>query len=556
MEKTKDSILLSYKKELDLIWEKNVIPVGEDVLSFIYRSSIERLSSKFQFLKKININSKGISIEKLNEEDISPQDLKKGLQRFISEISNIFEKLWDGILNEEKSRLEEIFYFVVKYLRSFSKEVYLSKNTKVIVDIAEKYIKKIFNIDSLALIMDLRGINIFGYGKEEFISFVMDIYEDLFGRRIKREHIRIYLNGKEISEIETSRSFYKPYMLFPLITEKKDIGLMGVSKEKGSFDKKDLTLFSFLSSQISNAIKNLEYITYIKDLAIRDALTGLYNRRYFDEIFHYEYIRAKRYNFPLSFIMIDIDHFKLINDTFGHLIGDKVLQEVARLIKRSIRQADIGVRFGGEEFAIILPNTPLDKAIDIAERIRKRIESYEISLNNGKKLSITISEGISSLRKDTVSEEQIIEEADKALLRAKIAGRNRIYLFTEKGLKEIKSGIIERRKFKRMPVDFKMEYIVLSSLNKKSVGRVINMSEEGICFENSPIQIQPETLLLVDLNLPIKDGEKFHVKAIAQVRWKKKEREKIIVGATFTPLSSKDRELIKKIFFSKSKSEI
>jgi len=554
MGKIKDNILLSYKRELDLIWERNVIPVGEDALSFIYRVSIERLSSKFRFLKKIDINNKWISIERLNEENISPQDLKEGLKRFISEISNIFKILWDGILNEEESYLEEIFY-LVKSLRSFNKEIYLSKNMKFILDIAEKYIKEIFKIDSLALIMDLRGINIFGYGKENFIPFVMGIYEELFGRRIRKEYTKIFLNGKEISEIKPSRSFSEAYMLFPLIA-KKDIGLIGISKEKGSFDKKDLALFSFLSSQIANAIKNLEYISYIKGLAIRDPLTGLYNRRYFDEIFHYEYIRAKRYNFPLSFIMIDIDHFKLINDTFGHLIGDKVLQEVARLIKGSIRQADIGVRFGGEEFAIILPNTSLDKAIEIAERLRRRIEDHEISLNKEKKLSITVSEGVSSLREDTLSEEQIIEEADKALLKAKMAGRNRIYLFTEKGLKEIKSGIIERRKFKRVPVDFKMEYMIISSLNKKNIGRVINMSEEGICFENSSIQIQPDSLLLVDLNLPIEDGEKSHVRAIAQVRWKREDKEKTIVGAIFTPLSSKDRELIKKYFFSKGRSEI
>ncbi len=155
-----------------------------------------------------------------------------------------------------------------------------------------------------------------------------------------------------------------------------------------------------------------------------DSLTGLNNRRYFDEIINKESERAERYHHPTSLIMLDLDHFKKVNDNFGHQTGDRVLRTLGKILLEEVRQCDTPCRYGGEEFAIILPETELGKAIKIAERIRHAIEQENIVTHNNIHLKITASLGIACTEENQSID--LIEAADQALYHAKKSGRNRL----------------------------------------------------------------------------------------------------------------------------------
>ncbi len=163
-----------------------------------------------------------------------------------------------------------------------------------------------------------------------------------------------------------------------------------------------------------------------KKLATLDALTDLYNRRYFTEQAEKEFLRAQRYQLALTLISIDIDHFKKINDNYGHLAGDKVLIEVAKQIKINLRQTDILARIGGEEFSILLPETTTAEALVFAERIRACQSLLKITGDWQGQIQLTVSIGISSYQDKDCNFGVLFSRADKALYHAKSAGRNRV----------------------------------------------------------------------------------------------------------------------------------
>lgn len=156
-----------------------------------------------------------------------------------------------------------------------------------------------------------------------------------------------------------------------------------------------------------------------------DSLTGLYNRRNFDSNLEREFIRAKRYKSELCIAIIDIDFFKKINDSYGHLCGDFILKEVAYLISENFRKTDMVFRFGGEEFVVILPETPISQVSIPLERLRQTVEQNNFSYN-GNKLKVTISIGAALNNAETT--EEFLDNADKALYEAKNNGRNRLVI--------------------------------------------------------------------------------------------------------------------------------
>lgn len=160
-------------------------------------------------------------------------------------------------------------------------------------------------------------------------------------------------------------------------------------------------------------------------LASTDSLTLLHNRRHLTELTEAEITRSERYDKPLSVLLIDIDHFKLINDLFGHLKGDQVLQHLAKLIRLELRQHDLIGRWGGEEFLIVLPETDIDTAEQVAERIREAISGFNWSDNLKKDMTVTLSVGVSQLAPNETLN-RIINRADKALYISKSCGRNRV----------------------------------------------------------------------------------------------------------------------------------
>jgi len=183
-----------------------------------------------------------------------------------------------------------------------------------------------------------------------------------------------------------------------------------------------------LESLVSERTRELEDKNrQLERLATRDPLTGLYNRRYIEGKLDEETARARRYGPPLSVVVLDLDDFKKVNDTLGHAVGDEVLVAVASRLRQDVRQVDVVGRMGGEEFIVILPNTPATSAIVMGERIRSQVSQLDSVLKaDGSPLRMTISGGISQFRKDDASPKEMLERADRVLYQAKREGKNRI----------------------------------------------------------------------------------------------------------------------------------
>jgi len=187
-----------------------------------------------------------------------------------------------------------------------------------------------------------------------------------------------------------------------------------------------------LRARIRSALRISSLLRMLEQKAQIDGLTGLYNRDYFEKRWGQEYDRSSREHTPLALAMVDIDHFKSVNDSFGHPAGDSVIEGVARLLERHLRQYDIACRFGGEEFALILPGTDTGKAVAICERIRAECERLEWAKLAARKVTVSI--GVAGCAQGpTMPAGAWVEHADQCLYRAKSEGRNRIVSTEEHG---------------------------------------------------------------------------------------------------------------------------
>lgn len=177
-----------------------------------------------------------------------------------------------------------------------------------------------------------------------------------------------------------------------------------------------------------DVIKKINFMySQTKHMSITDPLTGLFNRRHFESNLDREFSRAKRYKNDLSFAIIDIDFFKKINDTYGHCCGDYVLKEVAYLISNTFRISDMVFRYGGEEFVVILTETPLENSVIPLERLRKAVENSNFTFNH-EEIKVTVSIGAASVENDVANAWEMFDLADKALYSAKENGRNQVKL--------------------------------------------------------------------------------------------------------------------------------
>lgn len=189
--------------------------------------------------------------------------------------------------------------------------------------------------------------------------------------------------------------------------------------------KDEIGVLSKVFSHLVSSVR--DYSEKLRQLSIHDALTGLFNNREFESRFDKEWERSVRYNISLSFFMLDIDLFKRFNDDFGHRVGDEVLKSVAKVLQENIRSSDTAFRYGGEEFCVMLPETNLEKAKIVAEKLRTKVGALPAFVAEGKETRrITISVGIASFPECTIEKERLVSLADRALYSAKEKGRNRV----------------------------------------------------------------------------------------------------------------------------------
>jgi two-component system, cell cycle response regulator len=181
---------------------------------------------------------------------------------------------------------------------------------------------------------------------------------------------------------------------------------------------------SFLLDQGALALENAARYNFAKDLLYIDELTGLYNYRYLEVVIDRELKRSERYGSPLSVLFLDIDLFKMVNDMFGHLIGSKVLREVGHLLRKSVRDLDAVIRYGGDEYTIILVETGVEGAAVVAERIRKAVEAYTFAKDEGLAIKLTVSLGYACSPDDGHTKKELLELADQAMYRGKASGKN------------------------------------------------------------------------------------------------------------------------------------
>jgi diguanylate cyclase (GGDEF)-like protein len=205
------------------------------------------------------------------------------------------------------------------------------------------------------------------------------------------------------------------------------LGVISIARPGRPFTERQRELFEYLTNQAAISIENVDLHEAIQRQAVTDELTGLFNHRRFQEVITAEVERTRRFGQELGLIMLDIDNFKRVNDTYGHLQGDLVLREVAHVLRDSSREIDEPARYGGEEMAVALPQTGLQGAYDFAERVRQRIEALQLPLLDGEgTLRVTASFGAASLPHSAkVDKDALVAAADAALYRAKRSGKNR-----------------------------------------------------------------------------------------------------------------------------------
>ena len=253
-----------------------------------------------------------------------------------------------------------------------------------------------------------------GYAAQAFREGKAKIFNQI------HEGSQIYYES-EIADVSSIQSAISVPLFSP---KKKPLGVLSLDSTKANaFDTVNLKMISSFAATATSAILNAQLHAEIQKLAVTDSLTSTLNRRGMFQVGKHEFIRAQRYNRPVSVIFFDLDHFKKVNDTYGHDSGDQILSKIAAISKKSIREIDILGRYGGEEFLIILPEANAQEAFEIAERIRKEIAAFVFTIN-GTTLRITLSLGVAEINDEIQEIKELIKIADQAMYQSKQNGRN------------------------------------------------------------------------------------------------------------------------------------
>ena len=363
------------------------------------------------------------------------------MARSLSELENKLAELEARFaeienLNTLLSRQVKEYYLLFDSVRKLGTATGLKDFYKIL----DKVFKRSFKIDEYAVIMK--------HQKSDILSVFHSM--GLSKRRLKEifYHLDEGMVGKVYLE---KRAVYIPDLSlvksFPYYFEKKPLkgclfylpvvdqhntcfGVLKLRKIiKNTFSDEERSVLQKLQQEIGVAFLNVQKLELLNSKSYVDELTHLYNRRYYNEHFSVEFKRAQRYGHGLSLMFIDIDNFKEINDQYSHSVGDTVLKSVSVYIRKMTRSSDICIRYGGDEFLVLLPETSRDAAVEVATKLQKAVESIPVNFN-GKldELVVSLSMGIASYPEDTIEPKMLIELADRALYEAKKTGKDQIII--------------------------------------------------------------------------------------------------------------------------------
>ncbi|MCX7023386.1 MAG: GAF domain-containing protein [Spirochaetes bacterium] len=264
---------------------------------------------------------------------------------------------------------------------------------------------------------------------EELVIHEIPISAGIGGRTVRTRQTQFVRNVRNDPSFLTASSKVESEICIPLLKNDNVLGVLNIeSNSSRPLTEKDIDLLTAFANPVALAIDNARLHAEITSLALTDGMTGLVNRRAFDQIFDLEIARAVRYPHQLALIMIDIDSFKVYNDTYGHPAGDERIKAIARILLANVRDPDIAARYGGEEFVIILPHTAKAGAMILAERLRESAEALSPvkSTSNAPIAGYTLSLGVASFPEDSMTPAGLLFAADNAELTAKRLGKNRI----------------------------------------------------------------------------------------------------------------------------------
>jgi len=368
------------------------------------------------FSDQLNLRRQGIE-EELNvsgRDSLHLRELHSALEKKITNYESL--KDFTGVLNNETA-LENISDMVVS--RTF--DLFGGKGNVLLFLFGEKTRK-----------LELRAIK-----KEHPGEKIKEKAGDLFDQWALRH------NQPLLVEDTTSDFRFDPdrvrqelsrtvgsLVCVPLITETNVLGVLRVdSPLQEAYSSDDLRFLSCIGDVAKLSLENAIYFGHMQELSVTDGLTGIFLRRYCLERLKEEFLRAERTNTPLSFLMLDLDHFKEMNDTHGHLAGDSILKKIAKSLKDFFDlPGNIVSRYGGEEFCVVLPYANKQEALRLAQSFRASMAEKEIAIRR-QKVKVTVSIGVASYPDDVLIFEDLIRRSDEALLQAKRGGRNRVCSF-------------------------------------------------------------------------------------------------------------------------------
>jgi diguanylate cyclase (GGDEF)-like protein len=363
---------------------------------------------------------------------IEQEKVLKGREEALNRLTTVGIKHLQEESEESEREIKE-----TTAIYSAAKELNKTMTLDSCMEEVSEILKKVMKINFKISLEDISFVIIFKREVDYYIAKAWGYDEDALKpsekqvvasvlRNVSKSDDVIYIPKTEDGGSVAGGALIKSVVYMPFYIGKKLLGVIFISSVKENiFVEKNIESLRILSNQIAIAMEKVHLYEEVQQMSITDGLTGLVVHRHFQEKLELEIKRAARYGGSLSLMMGDIDFFKKINDTYGHLAGDYILKTIALILKNHTLRTDIVARYGGEEFVIIMPECDKDEAHMRAVKIRKDIESYRFNFNS-QEIKVTMSMGVAAYPGDAITRRTLIDKADKALYKAKEEGRNRV----------------------------------------------------------------------------------------------------------------------------------